>query len=76
MDYENIYELIEALGGPAKVARAIDSTPAAVARMRDRGSIRVIYWRDLIEFAKAKKLKPQLTNNRLVDLHYLERVDP
>ena len=76
MTYENIPQLIDALGGNKVVAVAIDVKPEAVTAMKRTKAISQKHRRKLIDFANSPRLTPALTNDKLAGLHDLERIEP
>lgn len=65
---KNIKSLIQDMGGPSEVARALRKGPSTVSEMSRRGTIPPEYWREILNSAKDRGLK-QVTADLLVDIH-------
>lgn len=74
MQIDTITELINELGNNTRVAAALGINVATVRQWKLNKSIPLRYWTPLRAFAKSRGVN--ITNDKLVTLHDLERIDP
>lgn len=66
-DMDSFTNLIDKLGGPVAVAKAIRQGDAAVGKWKIRNSINARHWPDLVKLAAEKRVKG-VTMEKLCDL--------